>query len=50
MKIKPLKQMLLPLKFKKKAVQMTFRFNKSGYPPKPIVQPEPKPKKLDKFM
>ena len=47
--IKPV-QMLLPLKFpKKKAVQKTFRFNANGKPPIP-KQPEPKPKKLDKFM
>ena len=53
MKIKPV-QMLLPLKFpKKKAVQMTFRFN--GHPKpygKPVPQPKPSPKgkKLDLFM
>ena len=56
MKIKPV-QMLLPLKFpKKKAVQMTFRFNRNGYPPIPVKQPVPQPKpspkgkKLDLFM
>ena len=57
MKIKPV-QMILPLKFpKKKAVQMTFRFNANGKPPIP-KQPEPKPstkpsgkgKRVDLFM
>lgn len=51
-----IRQLLLPLQFpKKKAVQMTFRFN--GHPPipgkaEPVPQPKPtgKGKKLDLFM
>lgn len=53
-----IRQLLLPLKYpRKKAVQMTFRFNRNGYPPipvKPEPVPQPKPtgkgKKLDLFM